>query len=83
MWAWGILAVALALILGMIDWAARQRRWDDVIALGRGIDPYLILHGFWGAWQTMVEKVLRSAWIPAPPPGSEPAIVSTLGIMKS
>ncbi len=26
------------------------------------------------------ENVLRSAWIPAPPPESEPAIVSALGI---
>ena len=27
------------------------------------------------------EKVLRSAWMPAPPPESEPAIVSALGIL--
>jgi hypothetical protein len=29
------------------------------------------------------EKVFRSAWMPAPPPESEPAIVRTLGIGAS
>jgi hypothetical protein len=48
-------------ILGMIDWAAKQQRWSDVISLGRAIDPYLTLHGLWEAWRMMIEEVLHSA----------------------
>jgi hypothetical protein len=58
---WGFCTDELGNILGMMDWAARRRRWEDVIALGRGIDPYLALHGLWDAWRTMIQNVLDSA----------------------
>ena len=34
-------------------------------------------------WTPSTANVLRSAWIPAPPPESEPAIVSATGIFTS
>ncbi len=58
---WSYCADELGNILGMIDWAARQQRWDDVIVLGRGIDSYLTLHGLWEAWYSVLEDVLQSA----------------------
>lgn len=48
-------------ILGMIDWAAGQRRWDDVIALGRAIDPHLTQRGLWDAWRAVLERVWLAA----------------------
>jgi hypothetical protein len=44
-------------ILGLLDWAAGQQRWRDVIALGRAVDPYLTLHGLWVAWQNILDRV--------------------------
>ncbi len=58
---WEYCTDELGNILGMISWAAGQRRWSDVIALGRAIDPYLILHGLWDAWHEVIENVLQSA----------------------
>jgi hypothetical protein len=34
-------------------------------------------------WQPAAANAFRSAWIPAPPPESDPAIVSTRGTMKN
>lgn len=36
-------------ILGLIQWASNERRWSDVVALGRAVDPYLTLTGLWDA----------------------------------
>jgi hypothetical protein len=58
---WTYCADELGNVIGMMDWAARQQRWSDVIALGRAIDPYLTLHGLWEAWQRVIDHVLRSA----------------------
>jgi tetratricopeptide (TPR) repeat protein len=58
---WNYCTDELGNILGMIDWSARQQRWSDVITLGRGIDPYLTLHGLWETWQTTIKSVLQSA----------------------
>ena len=44
-------------ILGLLDWAAGQQRWRDVIALGRAVDPYLTLHGLWIAWRNILDRV--------------------------
>ena len=48
-------------ILGLIDWAASQQRWKDVIALGRGLDPFLTLKGLWGSWKKTLELVNQAA----------------------
>ena len=58
---WNYCDDELGNILGMIDWAAKQQRWSDVISLGRAIDPYLTLHGLWEAWHMIIEEVLQSA----------------------
>jgi len=58
---WEFCADELGNITGMISWAAQNRRWEDAIALGRAIDPYLALHGLWETWQETVQSVLRSA----------------------
>lgn len=48
-------------ILGAIEWAASKRRWAEVIALGRGVDPYLTLHGLWDAWKAVLDRMLLAA----------------------
>jgi DUF3048 family protein/tetratricopeptide repeat protein len=58
---WKFCAAELGNILGMIDWAAKHEHWADAISLGRAIDPYLTLHGFWEAWRMMIDNVLQSA----------------------
>jgi tetratricopeptide (TPR) repeat protein len=58
---WSYCTDELGNILGMIDWAATQQRWSDVIVLGRGIDAYLTLHGLWEAWRGVLDNVLQSA----------------------
>jgi len=58
---WSYCTDELGNILGMISWAARKQRWNDVISLGRAIDPYLTLHGLWEAWRATSRDVLRAA----------------------
>ena len=58
---WSYCAAELGNILGAIDWAVAQQRWNDVIALSRAIDPYLTLHGLWNAWVTTLNRVLQAA----------------------
>jgi hypothetical protein len=58
---WNYCADELGNILGMINWAAEQQRWSDVISLGRALDPYLTLHGLWEAWHRVIEYVLQAA----------------------
>ena len=48
-------------ILGAIQWASDLKRWDDLIALGRGIDPYLTLYGLWDVWRATLASVLDAA----------------------
>jgi hypothetical protein len=48
-------------VLGAIKWASDLNRWEDVIALGRGIDPYLTLHGLWDVWKATLASVLDAA----------------------
>jgi len=52
------LADELGNILGLIRWASNEKRWSDVIALGRAVDPYLVLHGLWDAWETVLKQIL-------------------------
>jgi hypothetical protein len=48
-------------VLGAIKWAGESNRLEDVIALGRGIDPYLTLHGLWDVWRAALASVLDAA----------------------
>jgi CSLREA domain-containing protein len=48
-------------ILGTIEWAVGKRRWAEVIALGRGVDPYLTLRGLWDAWKAVLDRMLLAA----------------------
>ena len=47
-------------ILGLMEWAAGQQRWRDVIELGRAIDPCLTLRGLWDAWRNVLDHVLAA-----------------------
>ncbi len=58
---WQYCADELGNILGAIEWAARQKRWNAVIPLGRAIDPYLTLHGLWDAWRSVLDQILHAA----------------------
>jgi len=48
-------------VLGAMQWASDLNRWDDLIALGRGVDPYLTLHGLWDVWRATLASVLDAA----------------------
>lgn len=48
-------------LLGLLLWAAAQGQWANVAALGRGMDPYLALRLYWGAWRQMLDEVQRAA----------------------
>ncbi|MCI0520990.1 MAG: ATP-binding protein, partial [Chloroflexi bacterium] len=47
-------------ILGLLNWAADQHRWRDVVALSRGVDAYLTLRGLWSAWRNILEQALQA-----------------------
>jgi LysM repeat protein len=47
-------------ILGLLEWAASEKRWADVITLGRAVDPYLTLQGLWDAWENILKRVLQA-----------------------
>ncbi|MCL4528346.1 MAG: ATP-binding protein [Chloroflexi bacterium] len=48
-------------LLGLFDWAMSQRRWKDVIALGRALDPFLTLSGLWECWHHILIDVYQAA----------------------
>jgi LysM repeat protein len=48
-------------LLGLIRWAESEKRWSDIITLGKAIDPYLTLHGLWDAWQVVLQQILSAA----------------------
>jgi hypothetical protein len=47
-------------ILGLIHWASAEKRWKDVITLGRSVDPYLTLKGLWDAWEGVLQQILTA-----------------------
>lgn len=55
------IADELGNFLGALDWAVRVGRSEDVIALGRAIDPFLTLRGLWDAWGRVLDSVLNAA----------------------
>lgn len=48
-------------LLGLFDWAMSQRRWREVLALGRALDPFLTLSGRWESWRRLLADVYRAA----------------------
>lgn len=51
----------LGTMLGLMEWAAVNERWQEVIALGKAVDPFLALSGLWSAWQGALEHALSAA----------------------
>ena len=51
----------LDLLLLLIEKASRTNRWDDVIALGRGLERALILGRRWSAWAWTLDLILKAA----------------------
>ncbi|HLO27857.1 MAG TPA: ATP-binding protein [Anaerolineales bacterium] len=48
-------------LLGLLFWSAAQGQWSNVAALGRAMDPYLTLSGYWGAWRKTLGEVHKAA----------------------
>src|SRR5215216_75051 len=48
-------------LLGLIFWSAAQGQWANVAALGRAMDPYLTLSGFWDAWRKTLKEIQGAA----------------------
>ena len=48
-------------LLGLLALAAAQGQWMHVVSLGRAMDPYLTLRGFWGAWRNTLGEIQRAA----------------------
>lgn len=44
-------------ILGILQWAFNEHRWNDVVKLGQAVDPWLTLHGLWDAWSDVLHQV--------------------------
>jgi hypothetical protein len=58
---WPFFDAELGNLYGALTRAMRARRWADVIALGRALDPYLCLHGLWDSWNSVLGSVLDAA----------------------
>lgn len=58
---WEYIRAELGNFFGVLIWAVRTRRWADVIALGRILDPYVSLHGLWDTWNSALGYVLDAA----------------------
>lgn len=52
---------ALNVLLNLLEKSNRDHRWDDVIAIGRGIEKALILGKRWSAWMRVLEMILKAA----------------------
>jgi hypothetical protein len=48
-------------VRGLMEWAATQGRWPDVIALARGFHRHAVLNGFWDGWREMLGRALEAA----------------------
>jgi hypothetical protein len=44
-------------VLGALDRAFEDKRWQEVIDLGRAIDPYVALRGQWDVWGRVIDWV--------------------------
>ncbi len=48
-------------ILGVVQWAAQNGRWEGVLRLGRAAEGPLAVRGHWGAWAQTLERELEAA----------------------
>ena len=48
-------------LLGLLALAAAQGQWMHVASLGRAMDPYLTLRGFWSAWRKILGEIQHAA----------------------
>ena len=48
-------------ILGVMEWAAQEERWEGVLRLGLAVEGALIQGGLWGSWATLGERGLQAA----------------------
>ena len=48
-------------ILGVVQWAAQNGRWEGVLRLGRATEGPLAVRGHWGAWAETLEWELEAA----------------------
>jgi hypothetical protein len=48
-------------ILGVVQWAAQNGRWEGVLRLGRATEGPLTVRGHWGAWAQTLERELEAA----------------------
>ncbi len=55
------LETELGQLLGLLNWAVSQGRWQDVLTLGRLLDPFLTLSGLWESWRNVLAGVYQAA----------------------
>lgn len=48
-------------ILGVLEWAKQEERWEDVLRLGVAAEAALIQGGLWGSWAALGERGLQAA----------------------
>ena len=48
-------------ILGVLEWAAQQERWEEVLRLGLAVEGALIQGGLWGSWAALGERGMQAA----------------------
>jgi hypothetical protein len=48
-------------ILGVVQWAVQNGRWEGVLRLGRATEGPLAVSGHWGAWAQTLERELEAA----------------------
>jgi len=55
------IADELGNLLGLLNWAAQQKRWEEVLAIAKALDPFLTLRGLWDAWKSILDHALQAA----------------------
>src|SRR5215217_4769306 len=48
-------------ILGVVQWAGQEGRWEGVLRLGQAVEGPLAVRGHWGAWAETLERNLEAA----------------------
>ena len=56
-----LIKAELGNILGLSGWLVSQQRWQEVIELGKAVNPYLALRGLWAAWGLSLGQVLQAS----------------------
>lgn len=63
----GFIKAELGNILGLLAWLISEQRWQDLITLGKCVNPFLALHGIWGAWESSLNLILQASRASANP----------------